>query len=204
MLSPCSVFRAMRTPSLCHQRTQVGRLTSPGTPTSHPASLYLGRSYFHISVPDFNVVSKSFLKYFCFLWKVSSKLFPHRNLDFPLCEFLSKAFIYRELLSALFPGCKHQIPPRILPLQEPGAHPLSLALHTFPSCLAAHLPCCLAHPTKCFGLSRSGRKRGKAGSSGSASSRCSLSCALIPLLTFIAFPREVLEPLACFNNTLGL
>lgn len=80
-------------PSLCHQRTQVGQPTSPGTPTNHPASLYLRRSSFHFSVPDFNVMSKSFLKYFCFLWKVSSKLFPHRNLDFPLRNFHSKAFI---------------------------------------------------------------------------------------------------------------
>lgn len=142
---PAHFLQPGETPGLHHLRTQVGQHTSPGTPTSRLAILYLRRSYFRFSVPDFNVLSESFLKYFCFLWKASSKLlFSPRKLHFPCYKFQSKTLIHQELLSALFPGSRHQILPCISSLQEPGLHPLSSTLHTFPSCLPASLPCCFA------------------------------------------------------------
>lgn len=202
---PAHFLQPRELSSLHHPRTQVGQHTSPGTLASQLAILCLGRSYFHFSVPDFNILSESFLRHFGFLWKASSKLlFSPRKLHFPRCKFQSKTLVHQELLSALFLGSKHQILPCISPLQEPGLHPLSSTLHTFPSCLAASLPRCFARPNQSFGPSRSGWKWEEAGSSRPAPSLYSPCCNLILLLTFPAFPREVLETVACVNNTPSL
>lgn len=138
---PAHFLQPRELPSLHHPRTQVGQHTSPGILTSQLAILCLGRSYFHFSVPDFNILSENFLRHFGFLWKASSKLlFSPRKLHFPRCKFQSETLVHEELLPAIFLGSKHQILPCISPLQEPGLYPLSSTLHTFPSCLAASLP----------------------------------------------------------------